>query len=1129
MEVINTVVGKMVEVLTDRFLASMGRRIGYVVHYKKNIDDLDAQVQNLRGVKERIEGKVETAKNNGEVIEKDVLNWLTEVNKKEEDLNRLLANNENIKSCFDVRSRYRLGKEGKKKLTDVLGLIEQASKFDTVGRPAPLDDIWYTATTKFEQFESRESVRKQIIQALKNDMIYKIGIHGMGGSGKTRMAEEIAKHAKTEKLFDKVAKAVFSQKPDLKGIQEELADCLELSFKKNTEGGRKGELCNRLKNGEKILIIIDDIWNDEINLEEIGIPSSDNHIKVLLTSREEDVFSRMGVQENIPIGLLQEREAWYLFRKTVGDFIEPSHEVYSVAEEVCRECGCLPLAILVVGAALRDQKQKHTWDDALVQLRNCRGYNIKGVTKELYSRIKWSFEYLEHTDARSCLLHSSLFPEDAEIPIDDLMIYGVGMRFLMDNSYPMKTARDRTSVLVDNLKKSHLLLEGKSKDFVKMHDIIRDVAISIASKENGFLAKTDVRKWPERDEYESCRVISLRSEQICDLPCELQCAELHTLVLECNTDSKPQVPDNFFKGMEKLEVLDLRSVQLPSSPLNLISLRMLRLYDCELQNLAFLKELRNLLILSIVDYDLKEVAVEVGQLINLQWLDLRECKNLKIIPSGVIKSLSKIEELYIPHDFGEWGVEGNARLDELNSLTGLTTLQIHIGDGMLLPNELCFKSLNRFKISIGRTRGFPYYEKHFGAGILKLDDISLRKEFNILMEKAEVLLFERVEGVKNVLHYGDGKGFLNLKYLRIKDCSDMEYLLGRPKWNVRTQGSFCKLSVLIVEGYTLKFLFYPSTARALLQLQKLYISRCEIMEEIILDDDGEVKDKVIFSQLKEMKLRDLPNLRSIYCANRKKTSSTECNTSDLTQALFNEKVSFPALEELLIVKLESITWIWDNQLFLTSEAKEESSFQQLREIVIASCQKLANVIPSNIIPRLQNLEMVKVVGCESVVSAVEVLTIEKGFATSMELPRLKSMILESLPKLMLIGLNIKEHSNHRPNIGAYSNLTSLHIEDCHSLRNVFSSSIARNLKQLQDLTVINCVHIEEIIAIKTREGKDEVVDEEIIVFPRLKEMDLTNLPNLKSFCGSKKEAMEDDNIPQLQSLFNYKLGSNGQA
>ncbi|XP_059656472.1 probable disease resistance protein At4g27220 [Cornus florida] len=1137
MEVITTVVGKMVEVLRDRFLASMGRRIGYVVHYKKNIEDLHAQVQNLRGVKERIEGKVETAENNGEVIEKDVLNWLTDVNKKEEDLNRLLANNENIKSCFDVGSRYRLGKEGKKKLSDVLGLIEQANKFDTVdiwsdvwglieqANKFDTVDIWYTSTTGFEHFESRELVRKQIMEVLKDDnRNYRIGIHGMGGCGKTRMAEEIAKQAQAEKLFDEVAKAVFSQNPNLKKIQKELAECLNMSFKTETEVGRKGELCNRLKNGKKILVIIDDIWNDEIKLEDIGIPSSNDHFKgckVLLTSRRRDVCVQMGVQENFQIGLLQEHEAWYLFKKTVGDFIEFPHEIHSVAKQVCRECDHLPLAILVVGAAMRDQKEKHVWDDAHVQLSNCSGDNIEGMNEKLYSRIEWSYKYLKQTDARSCFLHCSLFPEDYEIPIDDLVMYGVGTRFLKHNRDTMKTARDRILVLVDTLKKYHLLLEGESKDFVKMHDIIRDVAILIASKEE-FLLKTDVREWPERDEYKSCKVISLRF-QICELPYELQCAELQTLVLECNTDSKPQAPDNFFKGMKKLEVLDLRSVRLPSSPLNLISLRMLRLYNCQLQNLAFLKELRKLEILSVNDSNLKEVAVEVGQLTNLRWLDLRECENLRIIPSGVIKSLSKIEELYIPHDFGEWGVEGNARIDELNSLTGLTTLQIHIGDGMLLPNELCFKSLNRFKISVGWTKGFGYDEEDLGARMLKLDDISMRKEFNILIENGEALFLQNVEDLKNVLQCGDGKGFLDLKYLRIEDSSDMEHLLGSPKWNFQSHGAFNRLSVLDIRRCRMKFLFHVSMARALLQLQELQIQECEIMEEIILDDDEEVMNNVTFHQLKKMELYGLPNLVSICCTNRKKTSSTDCNTSDLAQAFFNEKVSFPALEVLEVRGLKNITAIWNNLLFLDSKAEEESSFHQLRNIKILKCEKLVNVIiagqkggggggeTSDEIIVFPHLKIMQLGGLSKLKSFYESkkATVHNDiipqalFNYTVKFPCLESFEYKGREN------NVKEIWDDTVPTDAICKLRVLKVSYCVELLSVAPSKLLGSFHNLEELSIFGCDSLEEVLKVEegsnAEEGmvaRDADIEKDLednLVFPQLKSISFKFLPQLRIF------------------------------
>ncbi|RVW20368.1 hypothetical protein CK203_113574 [Vitis vinifera] len=60
-----------------------------------------------------------------------------------------------------------------------------------------------------------------------------------------------------------------------------------LGLKCKAEKDRVGCLRKMLKKEEKILVILDDIW-EKLELGEIGIPYGDDHkgCKVLLTSRE---------------------------------------------------------------------------------------------------------------------------------------------------------------------------------------------------------------------------------------------------------------------------------------------------------------------------------------------------------------------------------------------------------------------------------------------------------------------------------------------------------------------------------------------------------------------------------------------------------------------------------------------------------------------------------------------------------------------------------------------------------------------------------------------------------------------------------------------------------------------------
>ncbi|XP_059654863.1 disease resistance protein At4g27190-like [Cornus florida] len=474
--------------------------------------------------------------------------------------------------------------------------------------------------------------------------------------------------------------AVFSQNPDLKKIQGKLADCLNLTLDRESEEGRAGQLYNRLKNGKKILVILDDIWDDKITLKKIGIPANtdDNSMccKILLTSRRLEVCKKMGFQKTFQIGLLSVDEAWHLFKRTVGDFIEADPQIHSIAQQVCRECDHLPLAICAVGGALNGLDDKHIWNDALEQLKNCQGYKIDGVEEKVYTCIEWSYKYLKQADAQSCFLHCSLFPEDSEIAIDLLVHFGVGTKFLgSTDRASMKKARNRTLVIVGILKKSNLLLEGRDGNKVKMHDVVRDVAISIASKDkDAFPVQEGVDVWPDKDDYTCCKAISLRAScNVRRLPDRLECPELRTLVLGSSDASRLELQNSFFDGMKKLEVLVLNKVKLaPSSLSHLVGLRMLCLSDCELVNLFFIKELKNLEILVIgYIHEFKEMVLEIRQLTCLRLLDLKEFNEDIGFPSGFLSCLSDLEELYISKKYNGWKLEGNASIVEINCLMGL--------------------------------------------------------------------------------------------------------------------------------------------------------------------------------------------------------------------------------------------------------------------------------------------------------------------------------------------------------------------------------------------------------------------------------------------------------------------------
>ncbi|KAF5951058.1 hypothetical protein HYC85_013051 [Camellia sinensis] len=1121
--VLDTIAGKLVDPVIQLVMV----HVGFLFQYKKKLKNLDDEIENLEEHIKQIKKKVKEAITRGEEVDEPVLTWLADVGRVPEfkDDNTV---NENMQCfiflCPDYVSRYRMGKEAENKMEEVKNLT-QRDNFSTVAHPKPFaQELQFTSSIKHENFESRELVFNNIMAALLDSEVKMIGVYGTGGVGKTTMVEEIGKQAKNGH-FDEVVMAVVSQDANVSSIQGQLADRLSLKLKGETEVGKASELWNRLNNGMKNLIILDDIWQ-ELNLKKIGVPITDGNkgCKIVITSRIRSVLEKMEVDRKkmkvFPMHVLLEKEAWALFKKKVGNSVD-SPELHDIAYAICKECGGLPVAILAVGAALKD-KEKYVWEDVLDQFKDSMLKNILGIDPKVYTSLKLSYDRLESSDAKSCFLLCCFFPEDANISIKVLARHCLARSLLGQDTNTLIRARTRVLTVVKTLKDACLLLEGKDENFVKMHDVIRDVALSIA-KDDGkeILVKHGVKEWPERDTCESSSAISLRFDNTLELPDDLVCPQLHTLtiLLKWNINPLLNVPDRFFSGMEKLTILELNRICMlsPLSLANLVNLRMLWLDYCELGDIAILKDLNNNLeILSLRGSNIEVLPSEIGQLTRLRLLDLENCYNLTEIPQGVISNLSRLEELYIllEYEYAYREDEIKVNLDELRKLTQLTTLQIHIPNVMLLPKDFCFKNLIRFKISVGKA--YDFYGTTSKS--CKLAGVSLMDKLIDLMRSAQDLHLEKIEGLQEFLHDRGAEGSL------------MERGRNSP-------GFFNNLIQLTIQDCRLKYLFSLSCARGFRQLQRLAVIDCEMMEAIVgieeEKDEDEHSSQVTFPALKSLIIDRLPKITEIWdkkllpleffrqlrdvmiksCEKlvkvivlengeeEKKTENNNttisfpqltilrledlqslksfCTSRSETQSLFTSQVAFPVLNRLEIQELPNIIEIWDKQLPIAPE-KESKSFCQLKHMMVSNCEKLVHVVQFNMLPQLQNMNIFSVNNC----------------------PKMEAIVSEKAKEGITSNdiIMLSQLTDPRGILG-FQSLQYLTIAKCSVLRNLFTCSTAMALQQLKVLYLESCPVIEEVIAATIEDGLKEVIDD-VIEFSKLEWLILKDLPNLNSFCNN---------------------------
>lgn len=283
---VQSIVDAIVEKIVGKVFQSVGRHVGFLFHYKQKLKNLEDEMNNLQGQRTNIEGKVNQAKHCGEVVDDNVSVWLKDVEETSQGIGTFMDEKKENMMCFnfscpDFISRYRLSKQAKKKVVRVKHLTAESGKISTISHPreAP-PELEFPYSRDYVGFQSRYEVFTGIVKALKDPNVNIIGVYGTGGVGKTTMITKIGELVKKDGTFDEVVIAVVSQDANVRKIQGQLADHLKQPLSGETEEGRAIQLWNRLDNGKKNLIILDDVWQ-ELDLNKIGIFSILNFRSVI--------------------------------------------------------------------------------------------------------------------------------------------------------------------------------------------------------------------------------------------------------------------------------------------------------------------------------------------------------------------------------------------------------------------------------------------------------------------------------------------------------------------------------------------------------------------------------------------------------------------------------------------------------------------------------------------------------------------------------------------------------------------------------------------------------------------------------------------------------------------------------
>ncbi|KAM3216056.1 putative late blight resistance protein R1A-10 [Capsicum annuum] len=305
-----------------------------------------------------------------------------------------------------------------------------------------------------------------------------IPIVGMGGIGKTTLAKEVYNHESVLRHFDVRAWATVSQQHNIKEIFLSLLQSM-IKMDDTVKTKDEAELADMLQKSlkrKRYLIFLDDIWSCEVwDGMRRCFPTEDNAgSRILLTTRNNEVACYADTENlSVRISFMDQNESWSLFKSAAFSSEALPYEFETVGKQIADECHGLPLTIVVVAGLLKSKRAIEDWKSVAKDVKSL----VTIDPDERCSRVLGlSYSHLTR-DLKTCLLHFGIFPEDSEIPVNNLMRSWMAEGFLkLENDLDGEAEKclqelvDRCLVLV--CKKS---LDGIKIRSCKVHDLIYDL------------------------------------------------------------------------------------------------------------------------------------------------------------------------------------------------------------------------------------------------------------------------------------------------------------------------------------------------------------------------------------------------------------------------------------------------------------------------------------------------------------------------------------------------------------------------------------------------------------------------------------------------------------------------------
>ncbi|XP_030967699.1 probable disease resistance protein At5g66900 isoform X1 [Quercus lobata] len=480
-----------------------------------------------------------------------------------------------------------------------------------------------------------------------------------------------------------------------------------------------------------ILLILDDVWpGSESLIEKFKFDIPD--YKIMVTSRT--AFPRFNSKYNLEP--LDHEDAMSLFRHHSAYLQDESSYIpEEYIEKIVRSCGGFPIALEVIGGLFRGRPAEF-WRSTVMKWSDDHSI-FDSDTEVLLACLQKSLEFsTDKVIIKEYFMDLASFPEDLMIPATALIdmwtelyepnkddVYAIAnLHELTTRNLVSRVMTRKNASEVDNY---------YNEDFVKQHNLLRDLAIHMSSRDSIIERKrlivdiggNNLLEWwmEQKQQLINARLLSISTDELFSSSwCNILAPDVEVLVLNFQTRSYT-LPDfvekmvrikviivtnyGFFhaelnnfqllKSLPNLKRIRLEKISIPSfcnTPVPLRSLKKLSLFMCNIgqafgnSTLKVSDSLPNLMEINI-DYcnDLLELPAWLHEVLHLRKLSISNCHKLSALPEGIgelvnlevlrLRSCTELSEL--PESIRSLH---KLSLLDMSDCLGIIKLPKHIGD-----------------------------------------------------------------------------------------------------------------------------------------------------------------------------------------------------------------------------------------------------------------------------------------------------------------------------------------------------------------------------------------------------------------------------------------------------------------